>query len=343
MKLKFVAAQLCVFAAFHLSAQDADAPMQQFFKNELNRISKKVYLAAINGKITAFYSDSLATKMSLEDAKNRGSEMVFNDSSDANNPEIMRIIPFSPDSVNGDLTVVYKITRGPNAEIIYNPFAVAPVFAKKINGMQIRIPLFYTEWKAFLSVLTKDEAEFYMHFITLKQFEYAGFFVTENQTCLNCDVELSNWIYTGTRAYYNQGMSEIAGKWIFAMTEDELFQKYYRNPVLKLYDFHDKPVSIANFSEKHKTRVYTQIMRDTSFADTWFLQLPQAFSNVKLMQRNKEVVWVVSCRAVLEKGSSWDKDRIGELDYYFKDEDVKNNIHPELYFFMQYYFRHQNP
>ena len=148
--------------------------VKQYFPKKLRSISKKLYLAGMNGKIKTYFSDSLQSLRTREDIELRGAtwhvfqKQVGPDAEDV--IDTMFWTPFHLDSIFTDMMIAYQVKEGFN-DLSFSPKAISPILMRSINGIKIAVNLFWIDWNELEKALGPGDVFFLNKYAKWKHFE----------------------------------------------------------------------------------------------------------------------------------------------------------------------------
>jgi hypothetical protein len=320
-----------LFFSLFVGVLHAQTVSEQEFKKRfelrLYEISKKLYLSAIEGRIIAYRTDSLASVVPLEDRRKTGMRLITR--FDSNGHEVWDTIPFGTDSLVKDFPIVLQSVVRKDLSRQEKIVCVAPSFRVYFNyNVASIMPLFYINADDFAKVLTPTEIEF------LKL--YAGFRRLEpNDDLLNANVVNPNRLKYYLEEYVNNGRIYLHGKLSASLIPEFLIEhlrgaKYYslfEQQLLFLYDGKMK-ISPNAFGLKHKIEIYTQIPignNPVKVIDTMYSQLPYKFDSLSIT-KEKQFSLVYYQKNLSNNTFS---------QYTVSSADIKKWLNPSIYRIIQ--------
>ena len=143
---------------------DVRQKLNKAFTWPRNPVTKNLYELAVEGKVRAYVTDSLASYYTPEDAYKKGTQTEV----------ILRMHPDFPDDItmaeNVEVTIPFEWEDIKQLEVMedwifdykhseFRPriIAIAPIYTKSIGGLSIDVPLFWLNMKDLRPWLAKSE------------------------------------------------------------------------------------------------------------------------------------------------------------------------------------------
>lgn len=319
---------LCILLSFNLlKAQHvSESDFKNRLREKLHGISKKLYTAALEGKINAYYSDSLKMVWDLDARKRLGAKIIMR--TDAAGKEIYETTCVNPDSLLPDFSVVFRSDIQKDGSVADRVISVLPLIPIIfMDGRPMNMELFHISAADFSKVLTPGEMELLNLYSILKRAEPYALDRTSQASVISIQYQMEQLGKTGRYA--------VSGNHFAAVFQDFIIDHLNKNHVFELYKKNQftlssdsKPIPYDSFKRRHTMLVRTLIATtgDPDYLiDTAYYSPPQRFDSLVFI-RGKQFEMTY-----LQKNP----DEKGYTVYAVAPADLKKWLNPSIYRLIQ--------
>lgn len=271
----------CIALASGLQAQMmSEQDISDRYQKKLQQISRKVYWAAVSGKVAGYHSDSLTTVLPAKEIQRIGTRIV----PQTTNPEKFDTIAFSADSVLPAPGIVYQIIHEKSGATVRRPLAVLCAYRLQFHpGMLFTLPICYVKVADLNKVLAAEELEMLMLYAQFLQYEPGEPML--NRKDFNDEGLKFIWqdaMNRGTEVKWGTNTGRLMASWLIEQLKGPYTFRKYMQGEITLSDAKGL-VTPAGFVVRHQRRFDVKMPAGddpANLKDTFYMDMPDRFDSV---------------------------------------------------------------